>query len=400
MLALAGMFSQSYGIDLADDNTEGLISARRFDEATLSMTCPGKTPSTITFKNLEQSSREPKDLEIELIHMPHTCINKRAHLEPCVPHDWEMKSYFGCEYVSEGNEEYKLVTEGSKPWLEWISVDGIRIDQIAKVNCTAPTEAQFMRLAQYDFQGGLATATVNLVHLTNGTADGAYTRIPHKGEHGTNVFTMSDLLMPPMAPSPPASPPAPGLPWGTPGDSSPGWMYRLNEKYISQWDFYKYDRMTKMCYSTKNGDSFSSNVWHSKCNGKGATIWFANTMTSGKLYVAGGYTRNTWAGGGYSSDSYAHLFHFNHAKQGWATKAGSGPHAGSNYAIYRSNGYGPTWGNAHDWYVTSNMKTGYNNLGYAYKCRIGNYGQNACQNDFFGSYSSWSIAEAEMWSEN
>ena len=75
----------------------------------------------------------------------------------------------------------QLVTEGSKPWLEWISVDGIRIDQIAKVNCTAPTEAQFMRLAQYDFQGGLATATVNLVHLTNGTADGAYTRIPHKG---------------------------------------------------------------------------------------------------------------------------------------------------------------------------------------------------------------------------
>merc|ERR1712216_1115916 len=121
---------------------------------------------------------------------------------------------------------------------------------------------------------------------------------------------------------------------------------------------------------------------------------------SSNVKIVGAYTKSSWSGGG-DADGGEYLFQISPvANESWATEAGSGPHSGTNRAIYRSNGYGPTFGEAHDWYVSSNMNTGYSNLGHTYKCRIGNYGQNTCRDDFIGSYSSWSISEMEVWSEN
>jgi len=43
------------------------------------------------------------------------------------------------------------------------------------------------------------------------------------------------------------------------------------------------------------------------------------------------------------------------------------------------------------------MTTGYCNLGHDYACQVGSYGSSSCQNDFCGSYSSWTIQELEVW---
>jgi len=153
-----------------------------------------------------------------------------------------------------------------------------------------------------------------------------------------------------------------------------------------------------LCYSSSRGDTLNSNVWHSKCNDKGKTIYFVKVVYSNVEYNIGSYQRETWAGGGYYNDAEMGLFQLTPNVHKFV--AGAGPHSGSGNAMYRSNNYGPTYGAAHDWYVSSNMRTGYAQFGHTYKCRTGNYGGNACRSDFIGSYSSWSISEQEMWAEN
>merc|ERR1712086_923223 len=119
----------------------------------------------------------------------------------------------------------------------------------------------------------------------------------------------------------------------------------------------------------------------------------AEVKVSSKIWTVGGYTRANWYSSGYGSDSTASMFQL--SPNVYKAMAGSGQHGGYNYAIYKSNGYGPTFGAGHDWHTSSNMKTGYANLGHQYKCRVGRYGTSTCRNDWFGSYSSWSVVESE-----
>ena len=171
---------------------------------------------------------------------------------------------------------------------------------------------------------------------------------------------------------------------------------------IKNFNFYQYpvyEKTGRICWSAvSKGHSWSSNTFHSYCDSKGKTLYIAKIKHAQGETVVGGYTLNNWYSSGYSSDNYAHLFQVEPSI--WKSKAGTGSASDYNYAIYRSNDYGPTFGGGHDWHTSSNMKTGYSNLGHAYKCRVGNYGQNACRNDFSGSYSAWTITESEVWSQN
>ena len=65
-------------------------------------------------------------------------------------------------------------------------------------------------------------------------------------------------------------------------------------------------------------------------------------------------------------------------------------------------------GGGHDWYIASDMTSGYVNLGHDYTCRLddysstrGGYGSNTCRADFSGGgnngYNGWSIVDIEVW---
>jgi len=384
------------------------------EQAILSAKCQGKEVGVSRWKGMNQDARKMEDVITEFINMPYSCVNKKPHVEPCVPHstvhvgpmnDLARSSYFTCRFEGPGSS---VSIPTPAPFVEWVYVndwDGIggatgrrggaiRVDYVVRANCTMPTIEQLQQTAGYDFKAGEISLTVHMDHMVNGSIP---TEIPYMGPEGGNVLRLTELLTPPMAPTPPASPPAPWLPWGENGDNSPGMFYRRYAQQIDSFDFGSYSRLSNLCWSSRV-DTESSNVWHSKCNGKGYTVLIGTALYNGVQYIAGAYTRISWAGGGYATDAAGHIFQIR--PNMFKTLAGSGPHGSTSHAIYRSNNYGPTFGAGHDWHISANMKTGYNNFGHSYKCRTGNYGQNTCKYDLLGHYSSWSLSELEMWSTN
>jgi len=114
----------------------------------------------------------------------------------------------------------------------------------------------------------------------------------------------------------------------------------------------------------------SSQEFHNRCDGKGATISFIKT-DSGFRY--GGFTSISWNGNnGYTyNDSSAFTFSLDKQTK-WTNTNGVN--------TYSHTSYGPTFGNGHDIYVNSNMCQGYaymysfrgNNGGYSYYMTNGN----------------------------
>ena len=146
-----------------------------------------------------------------------------------------------------------------------------------------------------------------------------------------------------------------------------------------------------LCYS-KNTHGAAASTFHNRCDSYSNTISVAE-LGDGK--VIGGYAGSSWSGGGYVSDSSNFLFSLT---GGWKEMAGSGGiWGGTPYAQYNNTGYGPTFGGGHDWLVNSNITGGSCNLGLSYACQVGSAGSSACQTDFCGSSSSWTITELEVW---
>jgi hypothetical protein len=162
----------------------------------------------------------------------------------------------------------------------------------------------------------------------------------------------------------------------------------------------------KLCYrrSTDGGDS---GTWHGKCNSKGDTVTVAKFDNG---LVIGGYAACEWI----SKNNYHYqcggsfLFSLSrghkYEKRWWTN--GDGVSFSHSHHIYDHSGYGPTFGGGHDWHVSSNMTTGYCNLGHDYTCRRyggdstsnwSGYGAAGCRNDFCGSHNGWSITELETW---
>jgi len=388
-------------LELADHENEIHFGINPYTQAVFSATCdlpkvgmntmyPHSPRIDVGTSDVWSIEKNTPKIVVELMNIPMTCANRRSHIEPCVPHDPEDGDYFKCKFTGAAGE---IEMPAQKPYADWIWVQGVRTETVAKINCTTPDTSGIIAATGYDgtlaFQEG-APLTVSIVYAPNATGK---VDLEYMGEPGQNVITYHGWPTPPMAPSPPLSPPPPMSPCdgNSLGCSDQWWPM------IANWITSDYKRPTNLCWSSER-DSMSSNVWHQNCNDKGRTVFFAKVVYSGKTYITGSYQRPTWSGSGYGSDSTAAIFKF--SPNPFKSVAGSGPHGGYSYAIYKGNGYGPTYGGGHDWHVSSNMKTGYLNFGHNYKCRVGNYGQNSCRNDILGSYSSWSLSEAEMWSEN
>ncbi len=162
----------------------------------------------------------------------------------------------------------------------------------------------------------------------------------------------------------------------------------------------------KLCYrysdNTKNASTF-----HNNCNFKGPTVVVAK-LNTGRL--VGGYASCPWHNN-YNSYTYhckgSFLFSLTnghrYAKKDYYT--GSSASFSHAYGIYNHGSYGPCFGGGHDFcFNSSNMASGYSNLGHDYECRkvvngdngYSGYGTAACRDDFTGAYN-WSTTDFEVW---
>jgi len=110
-------------------------------------------------------------------------------------------------------------------------------------------------------------------------------------------------------------------------------------------------------------DGQSSSNFHSKCDGKGATVVIVLT-TSGNVF--GGYSAASWASsGGYYKTETSFLFRLRPGMRHYNLKKGK-----EGYSIYRSSSYGPMFGQGHDLIIVSNpmsSTSSYTNGGHSYE---------------------------------
>ena len=464
-------------LELADDGSMIQVGVPEIDQAELEFSCSGRESGTMFFSNMKWDETDffhpdynngysfliyggIKTVEVELANWPLTCKDKLEHLEPCIPHNDDSAkpnwlgmspppppppppmppsnkqlrdyipledSYYRCSWT--GPNQNTFYTYATRPWADWVEINGVRVERVGKLNCTMPELPRMMEEGGYDFTSGKLEVTVNLVMMVNGTNPKT---LPYHGYPGGNVFTATGLTTPP---SPPAMPPMPH----NPEISGPGSLYnkymhiihdfKLKQgpseypERISRTDGAYPSRMTgpyteqfvddtnrwkHLCYYDDGDHDYNSYKWHYACDNRGNTMFLATWTYSNKKYVVGGFARGSWDGRKgwyYDQSGETQLFQIEPYVQNAKVmtgmkKTGNAYHA---YATYRTFSHGPTFGycgsSCHDWYVDSTMYKGYANPGSTYAlCRVGNAGSSTCQNAFAGSYSSWTIKEAEMWS--
>ncbi len=142
-------------------------------------------------------------------------------------------------------------------------------------------------------------------------------------------------------------------------------------------------------------DGFTSQAFHSKCDGKGNTI----TIIKNNLdYVFGGYASSAWnSSNDYINDPNAFLFSLRRAGVSFKEKF-TVKHA--HFALNGKPDYGPTFGGGHDIHICnqSNTNTGsYSNFGHSYNLPNGyTYGGNASE-FLAGNVSQWTTTEIEVY---
>ena len=121
------------------------------------------------------------------------------------------------------------------------------------------------------------------------------------------------------------------------------------KKMINDWiDPYSEKNITSELLFRTNVDGDSSSTFHSKCDGKGATITFIKT-TGGKRI--GGFSSIPWSNNGSSkADSEAFIFSLD-ACQKFTQYRNFGN------AVYHNSSYGPTFGGGNDLYIANGCKS-------------------------------------------
>ncbi len=142
-------------------------------------------------------------------------------------------------------------------------------------------------------------------------------------------------------------------------------------------------------------DGFTSQAFHSKCDGKGNTI---SIIMNNLNYVFGGYASSAWNGSSSCiNDPNAFLFSLRRAgisfKDKFTVKVATS-------ALVGNSGYGPTYGDGHDIVICnqSNTNTGsYSEFGPSYNLPDG-YTCDGNARDFLaGNYNQWTTTEIEVY---
>jgi len=382
--------------------------------ANLKFWCPSKVPQVVSFAQRETSQDwAMRDIEAELTNIPLNCKDVIPWKEPCVPHDARSdppgengNSLYKCRWtaVKTGNS---IAVDSAPPFLEWVTIDNIRIGTAVKFNCSVPSSEQLASVSDYGYSyPNDDTFIVDVIHTTNMSDAKA---LPYVGPSGGNVISVKGMLAPPASPQPPTQPPgylAPAMPGAKYWPRTVlGYLYNNNRDLIHNPKWWAGDMpgpqtFWHLCYSMKRGDSKSGSTFHSKCDDRGETITIWEMKPQNEIiYTGGGYARGSWGkGNSYYHDKKAGLFSVNNNHHMLAGRGTQSTYYGQN-SQYRYTSYGPTFGGGHDMYISSNMYSGYADIGHTYACRVGNWQSNTCRKDWIGSYNGWSINEIEVWSQ-
>ncbi len=141
-------------------------------------------------------------------------------------------------------------------------------------------------------------------------------------------------------------------------------------------------------------DRFSSQAFHSKCDGKGNTI---TIIKSNLDYVFGGFASSAWhSSGEWIDDPNAFLFSLRRAGVSFKDKFTVKK---AQYALIGYSGYGPIFG-GYDIYIYNQSNTNmgsYSNFGHSYNLPNGyTFGGNA-REFLAGNYNQWTTTEIEVY---
>ena len=156
----------------------------------------------------------------------------------------------------------------------------------------------------------------------------------------------------------------------------------LLEKWIEEEKIVLKD--TELFYrASENG--FAASHFHKQCDGKGANVCLIKTIDG---HIFGGYTKIGWnSRQNYVNDSDAFLFSIvNPSNNPFKSK-----NKNSGNAIYDYSSYGPTFGDNHDLFISSNSNqntSSYSNCGYSYDFPDQYY--------LCGKYN-FQVSEIEVW---
>ncbi len=144
-------------------------------------------------------------------------------------------------------------------------------------------------------------------------------------------------------------------------------------------------------------DGFTSQAFHSKCDGKGNTVTIIKSHLN---YVFGGYASSAWnSSNTWINDPNAFLFSLRRA--GVSFKGKFTVKVATN-ALYGHSGYGPIFGSGsgHDIYICNQSNTNIgsiSNFGSSYNLPYG-YTYNGNARDFLaGNYNQWKTTEIEVY---
>jgi hypothetical protein len=165
-----------------------------------------------------------------------------------------------------------------------------------------------------------------------------------------------------------------------------------NEESVSLVQMTKSSKGNLLYRATRDG--FTSQAFHSKCDGKGNTI----TIIKNNLnYVFGGYASSAWnISGSYIKDPNSFLFSLRRAGVSYKDKFTVKQ---AEYALLGNSNYGPTFGGG-DIFICNQSNTtirNHSNFGWAYNLPVG-YTYNGNAKDFLGgNFDQWTTTEIEVY---
>lgn len=138
-----------------------------------------------------------------------------------------------------------------------------------------------------------------------------------------------------------------------------------------------------------NKDGFSGNMFHSKCDNRGATVTIIQS-TTGNIF--GGYTALPWtSNGSWAQDMKAFLFLL---KSTTSNKPRMFPINAATNSVYHNASYGPTFGANHDLHICNNCNTAngsYTNLGGSYGTSVDKHILAGSRNFMVRDYEVWLV---------
>ena len=140
---------------------------------------------------------------------------------------------------------------------------------------------------------------------------------------------------------------------------------RGNEFLEKLYEWIGCNKMELLYRGTRDGSR--SNIFHNKCDNKGPTIILCKNE---KDNIFGGYSSISWTTNiGYKSANGSFLFTLTNIHNTPPTKFPNTQN--ENCAVYHNSGYGPTFGNGHDLYISDDHLN--NNSSYSHLCNDYSY---------------------------